>query len=113
MASLVSFAVTGAAKSSAILESMSMPEGPSSEAPAIGLGQIELENNQHLSKREVITDAIRITWECSQKFKPELGFDFATYLRHWLPNRLYDLYGIEKSKRDKEPDVLKTEPIRF
>jgi len=72
-----------------------------------------LENNRHLSRREVITDAIRITWECSQKFKPELGFDFSTYLRHWLPNRLYDLYGIEKSKSDEEPDVLKTEPIRF
>jgi hypothetical protein len=73
-----------------------------------------LENNRHLSRREVIIDAIRITWECSQKFEPELGFDFSTYLRHLLPNRLYDLYGIEKSKKDEEEtDVLKTEPIRF
>ena len=72
-----------------------------------------LENNRHLARREVITDAIRITWECSQKFKPELGFDFSTYLRHLLPNRLYDLYGIEKSKTDVEPDVLKTDPVRF
>ena len=72
-----------------------------------------LENNRHLNRHEVITDAIRITWEASQKFKQELGYDFSTYLRHWLPNRLYDLYGIEKSKTDEEPDVLKTEPIRF
>ena len=46
-----------------------------------------LENNRHLNRNEVITDAIRLTWECSQKFKPELGFYFSTYLRHWLPNR--------------------------
>ena len=73
-----------------------------------------LENNWHLSRREVIIDAIRITWECSQKFDESRGLDFSTYLRHWLPNRLYDLYGIEKSKTDEEePDVLKTEPIRF
>jgi hypothetical protein len=31
-----------------------------------------------------------------------------------LPNRLYDLYGIEKSKKDEEaPDILKTEPLQF
>ena len=30
-----------------------------------------------------------------------------------LPNRLYDLYGIEKSKTDEEPDILKTEPLQF
>ena len=72
-----------------------------------------LENNRHLNRNEVITDAIRITWEASQKFKQELGYDFSTYLRHWLPNRLYDLYGIEKSKTDEEPDILKTEPLRF
>ena len=73
-----------------------------------------LENNRHLNRNEVITDAIRLTWECSQKFKPELGFYFSTYLRHWLPNRLYDLYGIEKSRKDEEePDILKTEPLQF
>ena len=73
-----------------------------------------LENNRHLNRNEVITDAIRLTWECSQKFKPELGFDFSTYLRHWLPNRPYDLYGIEKSRKDEEePDILKTEPLQF
>ena len=73
-----------------------------------------LENNRHLNRNEVITDAIRLTWECSQKFKPELGFDFSTLLRHWLPNRLYDLYGIEKSRKDEEePDILKTEPLQF
>ena len=60
-----------------------------------------LENNRHLNRNEVITDAIRITWEASQKFKQELGYDFSTYLRHLLPNRLYDLYGIEKSKTDR------------
>jgi hypothetical protein len=70
-----------------------------------------LENNRDLNRNEVITDAIRITWEASQKFKQELGYDFSTYLRHLLPNRLYDLYGIEKSKKDEEePDILKTEP---
>jgi hypothetical protein len=70
--------------------------------------------NGHLNRNEVITDAIRITWEASQKFKQELGYDFSTYLRHLLPNRLYDLYGIEKSNEDeKEPDILKTEPLRF
>ena len=72
-----------------------------------------LENNRHLNRNEVITDAIRITWEASQKFKQELGYDFSTYLRHLLPNRLYDLYGIEKSKTDEELDILKTEPLRF
>ena len=73
-----------------------------------------LENNRHLNRNEVITDAIRITWEASQKFKQELGYDFSTYLRHLLPNRLYDLYGIEKSKKDEEePDILKTEPLQF
>jgi hypothetical protein len=72
-----------------------------------------LQNNGHLNRNEVITDAIRITWEASQKFKQELGYDFSTYLRHWLPNRLYDLYGIEKSKTDEEPDILETEPMRF
>jgi hypothetical protein len=73
-----------------------------------------LQNNRHLNRNEVITDAIRITWEASQKFKQELGHDFSTYLRHLLPNRLYDLYGIEKSKEDEEkPDILKTEPLRF
>ena len=61
-----------------------------------------LQNNGHLNRNEVITDAIRITWEASQKFKQELGYDFSTYLRHLLPNRLYDLYGIEKSKKDEE-----------
>ena len=31
-----------------------------------------------------------------------------------LPNRLYDLYGIAKSKKDEEePDILKTEPLQF
>ena len=30
-----------------------------------------------------------------------------------LPNRLYDLYGIEKSKADEEPDILETQPMRF
>jgi RNA polymerase sigma factor (sigma-70 family) len=58
-----------------------------------------LQNNRHLNRNEVITDAIRITWEASQKFKPELGYDFSTYLRHLLPNRLYDLYRIEKSEK--------------
>src|SRR6476620_10201510 len=58
-----------------------------------------LENNRHLKRNEVITDAIRITWEASQKFKQELGYDFSTYLRHLLPNRLYDLYGIGTSSR--------------
>jgi hypothetical protein len=73
-----------------------------------------LQNNGHLNRNEVITDAIRITWEASQKFKQELGYDFSTYLRHLLPNRLYDLYGIEKSKKDEEePDILKTEPLQF
>ena len=73
-----------------------------------------LENNRHLNRNEVITDAIRITWEASQKFKQELGYDFSTYLRHLLPNRLYDLYGIEKSKKDEEePDILETEPLQF
>ena len=73
-----------------------------------------LENNRHLNRNEVITDAIRITWEASQKFKQELGYDFSTYLRHLLPNRLYDLYGIEKSKKDEEePDILKTEPLQL
>ena len=66
-----------------------------------------LQNNGHLNRNEVITDAIRITWEASQKFKQELGYDFSTYLRHLLPNWLYDLYGIEKSKKDEEePDIL-------
>ena len=73
-----------------------------------------LENNRHLNRNEVITDAIRITWEASQKFKQELSYDFSTYLRHLLPNRLYDLYGIEKSQGDEgEPDILKTEPLQF
>ena len=73
-----------------------------------------LENNRDLNRNEVITDAIRITWEASQKFKQELGYDFSTYLRHLLPNRLYDLYGIEKSKKDEEePDILQTEPPQF
>ena len=73
-----------------------------------------LENNRHLNRNEVITDAIRITWEASQKFKQELGYDFSTYLRHLLPNRLYDLYGIEKSNKDEEePDILKTKPLQF
>jgi len=73
-----------------------------------------LENNRDLNRNEVITDAIRITWEAGQKFKQELGYDFSTYLRHLLPNRLYDLYGIEKSKKDEEePDTLKTEPLHF
>jgi hypothetical protein len=40
--------------------------------------------------------------------------DFSTYLRHWLPNRLYDLHGIEKSRKDEEePDILKTESLQF
>ena len=30
-----------------------------------------LQNNGHLNRNEVITDAIRITWEASQKFKQE------------------------------------------
>ena len=32
-----------------------------------------------------------------------------------LPNRLYDLYGIEKSKKNNEEelDILKTEPLQF
>ena len=73
-----------------------------------------LQNNRHLNRNEVITDAIRITWEASQKFKQELGYDFSTYLRHLLPNRLYDLYGIEKSKKNEEElDILKTEPLQF
>jgi hypothetical protein len=72
-----------------------------------------LENNPHLNRNEVIIDAIRITWQAGQKFKPELGNDFSTYLRHLLPNRLYDLYGIEKSETDEEPDILKTEPLQF
>ncbi len=73
-----------------------------------------LENNRHLNRNEVTTDAIRITWEASQKFKQELGYDFSTYLRHLLPNRLYDLYGIEKSKGDEEePDIFQTEPLQF
>jgi len=73
-----------------------------------------LENNRHLNRNEVITDAIRITWEASQKFKQELGYDFSTYLRHLLPNRIYDLYGIEKSKKEEEePEILKTEPLQF
>jgi hypothetical protein len=71
------------------------------------------ENNRHLDRDTVITDAIRIAWECSRKFKPELGFDFSTYLRHWLPNRLYRLYGIEKAKAGEDPDILETEPLVF
>jgi hypothetical protein len=70
-----------------------------------------LENNRHLNRDGVITHAIRITWECSRKFKPELGHDFSTLLRHWLPNRLYNAYGIRKPPQ--EPDVLKTEPLAF
>jgi hypothetical protein len=73
-----------------------------------------LDINGYLNRNEVITDAIRITWEAGEKFKQELGYDFSTYLRHLLPNRLYDLYGIEKSKKDEEaPDILKTEPLQF
>jgi hypothetical protein len=73
-----------------------------------------LDINGHLNRNEVITDAIRITWEAGEKFKQELGRDFSTYLRHLLPNRLYDLYGIEKSKKDEEePDILETEPLQF
>jgi hypothetical protein len=33
-------------------------------------------------------------------------------LRHWLPNRLYDAYGIESAEA-AEPDILKSEPLRF
>ena len=69
-----------------------------------------LENNRHLNRNEVITDAIRITWEASQKFKQELGYDFSTYLRHLLPNRLYDLYRIEKSEKLETEMAL---PVAF
>ena len=69
-----------------------------------------LENNRHLNRNEVITDAIRITWEASQKFKPELGCDFSTCLRHLLPNRLYDLYRIEKSEKLETEMAL---PVAF
>jgi hypothetical protein len=58
-----------------------------------------LENNRQLNRNEVITDAIRIAWEASRTFKQDLGYDFSTLLRHWLPNRLYDIYRIEKSQR--------------
>ena len=61
-----------------------------------------LENNRHLNRNEVITDAIRITWEAGQKFKQELGYDFSTYLRHLLPNRLYDLCG---TPQDRAPAI--------
>jgi RNA polymerase sigma factor (sigma-70 family) len=71
-----------------------------------------LKGNPHLDRREVTGDAIRITWEASQRFKPELGYDFSTYLRHLLPNRLYDTYGI-KPEAKEEPDILKTDPVRF
>jgi hypothetical protein len=64
-----------------------------------------LENNPHLSRYHVISDAIRIAWEASQKFKPELGFDPSTYLRHLLPNRLYDLYGIVKEDLETEMEL--------
>ena len=72
-----------------------------------------LQNNRHLNRNEVIIDAIRITWEASKKFDPSRGLDFSTYLRHWLPNRLYDLHGIEKSRTHEEPDILKAEPLQF
>jgi hypothetical protein len=71
-----------------------------------------LQSNPNLRRQEVETDAIRITWEASQRFKPDLGYDFSTYLRHLLPNRLYDVYGL-RSKDEVEPDILKTEPVRF
>jgi hypothetical protein len=71
-----------------------------------------LQSNVHLRRQEVEADAIRITWEASQRFKPELGYDFSTYLRHLLPNRLYDAYGL-RSKDEIEPDILKTESVRF
>jgi len=70
-----------------------------------------LENNRRLDRNDVISNAIRITWEASREFKSELGYEFSTYLRHWLPNRLYDAFGITKEPEDA--DILKTEPVRF
>jgi len=72
-----------------------------------------LYGNPRFDKNVVFAHAIRITWEASQSFKPELGYDFSTYLRHFIPNRLYDAFGIKKLKQDVEPDILKTEPVRF
>ena len=69
-----------------------------------------LQNNRHLNRNEVIIDAIRITWEASKKFDPSRGLDFSTYLRHWLPNRLYDLHGIEKSRTARSRTSSKPSP---
>jgi hypothetical protein len=38
-----------------------------------------LENNWHLNRNDVISDAIRLTWQASQKFEPGRGLDFSTY----------------------------------
>ena len=55
-----------------------------------------LYGNPRFDKNVVFAHAIRITWEASQSFKPELGYDFSTYLRHFIPNRLYDAFGPQR-----------------
>ena len=61
-----------------------------------------LENNRDLNRNEVITDAIRITWEAGQKFKQELGYDFSTYLRQ-------NQRGTRRSRTSSRPSPCNSE----
>jgi RNA polymerase sigma factor (sigma-70 family) len=38
----------------------------------------------HLEMADILSDAVAIAFEAERKFKPELGNDFSTYLRHCL-----------------------------
>jgi DNA-directed RNA polymerase specialized sigma subunit len=64
------------------------------------------EYNPQIPWEGIVTDAIRLTWEASQAFKPELGHDFSTYLRHRLWGGLLDHYGIQSRKRRDPPEPL-------
>src|SRR5262245_30465262 len=53
--------------------------------------------NPWLSPRwlDVRNTALRLAEEAEKKFKPELGYDFSTYLRHRL-KRLHRVYGLDR-----------------
>ena len=72
-----------------------------------------LQNNGHLNRNEVITDAIRVTWECSRGSTRAEASTSRTRLRHWLPNTYFDLYAIENQRRTLSRTSSKPSPCDF
>lgn len=59
-----------------------------------------------LDPHETLSAAMQGLWDAAKKFKPELGFEFCTFARVAIRNRLNTVY--EKTCRRMETDFLDT-----